>query len=57
MKLTYMSVRLYTDARTWEAIVIIRKLPDSGGVDDGMRTTSVTSVLTLLRHHIQTYLR
>jgi hypothetical protein len=56
MKLRFYGVRLYTDANTYEAVIIVRKLSDSGYAEDGMRSTSLHSILTQVRHHIQTYL-
>jgi hypothetical protein len=56
MKLRFYGVHLYTDARTYEAVIVVRKLDGTGNADDGMRSTSLHAILTQVRHHIQTYL-
>jgi hypothetical protein len=57
MKLTYIGVRLYTNAMTGEAVIIIRRPANPSDAEHGMRSTSTWSVLDQVRHYMKQLLR
>ncbi len=57
MKLTYIGVRLYTNAMTGEAVIIIRRPADPADAAFGMRSTSLHSVISQVQHYMKQLLR
>jgi hypothetical protein len=57
MKLTYIGVKLYTNALTGEARIIVRRPADPRDPGYGMRSTSIGGVLSQVQHYIKQLLR